>query len=66
MQTSRADRVSYSSSQALLRTARAPLAVTANVLQHAGHRLTVRQQLLPGALTWLGANIPRFSPSEGV
>jgi S-formylglutathione hydrolase FrmB len=66
VQTSRADRVSYSSSQALLRTARAPLAVTATVLQHAGHRLTVWQQLLPGALTWLGANIPGFSPSEGV
>jgi Putative esterase len=66
VQTSRADHVSYSSSEDLLRAARAPLAVTATVLQHAGHRLTVWQPLLPSALTWLGANIPGFSPSEGV
>jgi enterochelin esterase-like enzyme len=66
VQTSQVDRISYSSSAALLRAARAPLAVTATVLQHAGHRLTVWQQLVPNALTWLGANIPGFSPGEGV
>jgi enterochelin esterase-like enzyme len=66
LETSRADRISYSSSTALLAAARAPLAVTATVLQNAGHRLTAWQPLVPAALTWLGANIPGFSPSEGV
>ena len=64
LETSRADSVSFASSSAMLRAARAPLAVSATVLEHAGHRISVWQQLLPSALTWLGANIPGFSPRE--
>ena len=60
METSHSDAVSYDSSAAFLKAARPPLAVRATVLQHAGHRLGLWQGLLPGSLTWLGANIPGF------
>jgi enterochelin esterase-like enzyme len=58
--TSHADVVSYSSSTAFLKAAKPPLAVEATVLQNAGHRLSLWQGLLPGSLTWLGANVPGF------
>jgi len=60
LETSHSDPVSYTSSAAFLKAARPPLAVNATVLQHAGHRIGLWQGLLPGALTWLGANIPGF------
>jgi len=60
LQTSSADGTSYPTSAALLKAARAPLAVRATVLQHAGHRLTVWRGLLPAALDWLGADVPGF------
>lgn len=62
LETSHADPVSYGSSAALLKVTRPPLAVNAVVLQHAGHRVSLWQGLLPGALTWLGRNIPGFAP----
>ena len=62
VETSHTDPVSYGSTAALLKAARPPVAVTAVVLQHAGHRISVWQGLLPGSLTWLGANVPGFSP----
>jgi len=61
LETSHADPLSYSSSAALLHAAKPPTAVNATVLQHAGHRLSVWEGLLPTALTWLGANIPGFA-----
>lgn len=60
LETSHTDAVSYNSSAALLRAAKPPLAVNATVLQHAGHRVSLWQGLLPGSLTWLGANVPGF------
>lgn len=64
LETSHADPVSYNSSAAFLKAAKPPLAVDATVLQHAGHRISLWQGLLPGSLTWLGANIPGFKPSR--
>ncbi|GAA2109321.1 hypothetical protein GCM10009841_30540 [Microlunatus panaciterrae] len=60
LETSHTDSVSYGSSAALLRAAKPPLAVNATVLRHAGHRISLWQNLLPGSLTWLGANISGF------
>jgi S-formylglutathione hydrolase FrmB len=62
LETSHADTVSYASSSAFLKASRAPLAVNAIVLQHAGHRLSLWKGLLPGTMAWLGGNIPGFSP----
>jgi len=58
--TSHTDSVSYRSSAALLKVAKPPLAVNATVFQNAGHRVSLWQGLLPGSLTWLGANVPGF------
>jgi enterochelin esterase-like enzyme len=58
--TSHVDAVSYSSSAALIKAARPPLAVDANVLQNAGHRISLWQGVLPNSLTWLGANVSGF------
>jgi enterochelin esterase-like enzyme len=62
VQTSRADRVSYRSSAALLRAVRAPTAVHAVVLRDAGHRTGVWLAVLPQALAWLGAEVAGFRP----
>ena len=61
LETSHTDAVSYNSSAALLRAAKPPLAVNAMVLQHAGHRVSLWQSILPGSLAWLGANVPGFT-----
>jgi Putative esterase. len=60
LETSHADPVSYNSSAAFLKAAKPPLAVNATILQNAGHRVSLWQGLLPGSLTWLGANVPGF------
>lgn len=60
LETSHADKLSYGSSAAFLKAARPPLAIDAVVLQHAGHRIGLWQQLLPSSLRWLGANVPGF------
>src|SRR5664280_88881 len=60
LETSHADPFSYDSSAAFLKATRPPLAVDATVLQHAGHRVSLWQGLLPASLTWLGANVPGF------
>jgi len=62
LETSHVDRVSYLSSAAFLKEAKRPLAVHSTVLQHAGHRLSLWKGLLPGSLTWLGANVSGFKP----
>lgn len=62
IETSHSDAVSYGSSAALLKAARPPLAIDATVLQHAGHRLSLWQGLLPASLAWLGANVRGFAP----
>jgi len=60
LETSHADPVSYNSSAAFLKATGPPLAVDATVLQHAGHRVSLWQGLLPSSLTWLGANVAGF------
>ena len=62
LETSHADRDSYPTSALFLRDVRKPTAVTATVLQDAGHRMSVWVQELPGALTWLGSSVPGFKP----
>jgi len=62
LETSHADRDSYPTSAVFLRDVRRPTAVTATVLQNAGHRMSVWVAELPGALTWLGHNVPGFRP----
>ncbi len=62
VETSHTDAVSYGSSAALLRGVRAPMAVDATVLQHAGHRISLWQGLLPSSLRWLGAHVRGFAP----
>lgn len=63
LETSHSDPVSYTSSAELLKEIRSPMSVDAVVLQHAGHRLSLWQGLLPGALSWLGRNVPGFAPT---
>lgn len=62
VETSHADPLSYTSTADFLKAARAPTAVTAVVLQDAGHRMSVWQGLLPQSLTWLGASAQGFAP----
>ncbi len=64
LETSHSDALSYASSAAFLKAAKPPLSVHATVLQHAGHRLSVFQDLLPGSLAWLGANVPGFKSTQ--
>ena len=61
VQTSHSDPVSYTSSAALLKAAKPPLAISATVLQHAGHRMSLWEGLTPSTLVWLGSNIPGFA-----
>lgn len=65
IETSHSDPVSYPSSAKLLAVARAPLSVQALILSHAGHRFSVWYDLLPRVVTWLGANLPGFTPTAG-
>ena len=63
LETSHADRDSYPTSSVFLRDVRRPTAVTATVLQNAGHRMSVWVAELPGALSWLGSSVPGFRPA---
>ena len=62
LETSHTDAVLYGSQRGAAARREAPLAVDATVLQHAGHRTSLWRGLMPGALTWLGANVPGFAP----
>ncbi|HET9655472.1 MAG TPA: alpha/beta hydrolase-fold protein [Kineosporiaceae bacterium] len=64
VQTSHSDPISYPSSSKLLAAARPPLSVTSVVLAHAGHRLSLWQDLLPQVFQWLGSNIHGFAPAH--
>jgi enterochelin esterase-like enzyme len=63
VQTSPADSLSWGSASQLLKTARPPLSVTADVLPNAGHRLSIWIALLPQTLQWLGRTVPGFHPA---
>lgn len=58
--TSKGDPISYPSSMTLLKQARAPMSVTADVLPTGGHRAAVFVPRIPRALTWLGTELPGF------
>jgi pimeloyl-ACP methyl ester carboxylesterase len=60
VETSRADKLSYSTSSAFLQAARPPLAVHADVLKDAGHRASVWISQEQAALRWLGTDIRGF------
>lgn len=60
LQTSKADGLSYTSSMAMLKTARPPLAIQSRVEVNAGHRMSVWADVVPDALTWLGATARGF------
>lgn len=62
LETSHSDRVSYESSTKFLNQVRKPTSVHTVVLRNAGHWIGLWQELLPGALNWLGANVPGFRP----
>jgi enterochelin esterase-like enzyme len=63
LETSPADRVSWSTSSAFVAAAHAPLRVQEVTLPNAGHRFGVWQGVLPRALDWLGGNAPGFRPA---
>lgn len=58
--TSKGDPISYPSSMRLLKQARPPMSVTADVLPTGGHRAAVFVPRIPRALTWLGTELPGF------
>ncbi|MET3805387.1 enterochelin esterase-like enzyme [Nakamurella sp. UYEF19] len=60
--TSKQDPVSFGTTNELLKSAKPPLSITADVLQTGGHRTSVWTPLLPKSLVWLGANVPGFAP----
>ncbi len=64
LQTSKADGLSYGSSRALLKAARAPLAIQSRVELNAGHRMSVWADVVPEALTWLGATVSGFKAAK--
>ena len=63
VQTSPADTLSWGSASDLLKTARPPMSVTADVLPNAGHRMSVWVALIPQTLQWLGRTAPGFHPA---
>ena len=63
VQTSKADPVSYGTTEQLLAATRPPTSVTADVLPNAGHRLSVWIALIPQTLQWLAATSPGFHPA---
>jgi enterochelin esterase-like enzyme len=62
--TSKADPVSYATTEALLSQAKPPLSVTAVVLNNGGHRASVWLPFVPTTFDWLGSNIPGFAATH--
>lgn len=63
VESSKQDGYSYPPTVALLKAVRPPLSVTTDLLKTGGHRDQVWASELPGALRWLGQNLPGFAPS---
>lgn len=61
--TSKSDGLSWTSSARLLKNARSPLAIESVVVDSAGHRTAVWDDVLPEALTWLGRTVSGFKPA---
>ena len=62
LETSKTDSLSYWGNKRLIATAAAPMTVTADVLQDAGHRMSVWVGVMPTALQWLGSTANGFRP----
>ena len=62
IETSKTDSLSYQGNSRLIATARTPTTVTADVLQDAGHRMSVWVGVMPTALQWLGSTATGFKP----
>ncbi len=65
LQTSKRDSLSYTGSAALLKAAHPPLSIESRVDLNAGHRMSVWADVVPQALTWLGATAPGFTAARG-
>jgi enterochelin esterase-like enzyme len=65
LQTSKRDSLSYTGSSALLKAAHPPLSIESRVDLNAGHRMSVWADVVPQALTWLGATAPGFKAARG-
>ncbi len=63
VETSHSDKLSYATTSAFLRWARAPLSVRAVVYAHAAHAIPLWAGLLPDALQWLESQVPGFRPA---
>jgi hypothetical protein len=63
VETSHSDKLSYATTSAFLRWARAPLSVRAVVYAHAAHAIPLWVGLLPDALQWLESQVPGFRPA---
>ncbi len=62
IETSKTDSLSYQGNSRLIATASAPMTVTSDVLQDAGHRMSVWVGVMPTALQWLGNTATGFKP----
>jgi len=65
LQTSKRDSLSYTGSAALLKAAHPPLSIESRVDLNAGHRMSVWADVVPQALTWLGATAAGFKAARG-
>ena len=62
IETSKTDTLSYQGNARLIATATAPTTVTADILQDAGHRMSVWVAAMPTSLQWLGSTVRGFHP----
>ncbi|WP_082580568.1 esterase family protein [Phycicoccus sp. Root563] len=62
VQASKKDGYAYPPTAAFLKSVRAPLSVTTDLLKTGGHREQLWAGELPTALSWLGRSVPGFSP----
>lgn len=60
IETSKTDTLSFPGNSRLIATASPPMKVTADILQDAGHRMSVWVGVMPTALRWLGSTVDGF------
>lgn len=60
--TSRADGLSFPSTDQFIRAAKSPTLVESTIVPEGGHRLGVLLPFVPKALDWLGRTLPGFRP----
>ncbi|MDU0315122.1 alpha/beta hydrolase-fold protein [Phycicoccus sp. M110.8] len=62
VQSSKRDGYSYPPTALFLKSVRAPLSVTTDLLKTGGHRVMLWASEVPSALQWLGQGLPGFAP----